>query len=78
MCYNLWYNAPTMLPAGGLQHHGCIIPLYLVYHYTTHVQATSLPSDLETETQLLTIAQYAPASALLHFCIAAMTLSLVS
>jgi len=22
----LWYNAPTMLPAGGRQHRGCIIP----------------------------------------------------
>ena len=20
MCYSLWYNAPTMLPAGGRQH----------------------------------------------------------
>ena len=38
MCYSLWYNAPTMLPAGSLeaeelrfhatvrQHCGCIIP----------------------------------------------------
>ena len=26
MCYSLWYNAPTMLPAGGWQHRGCIIP----------------------------------------------------
>ena len=26
MCYNLWYNAATMLPAGGRQHRGCIIP----------------------------------------------------
>ena len=26
MCYNLWYNAPTMLRATGRQHHGCIIP----------------------------------------------------
>ena len=25
MCYNLWYNAPTMLPATGRQHRGCII-----------------------------------------------------
>ena len=22
MCYSLWYNAPTMLPAGGRQHRG--------------------------------------------------------
>ena len=26
MCYSLWYNAPTMLPASGRQHRGCIIP----------------------------------------------------
>ena len=27
MCYSLWYNAPpTMLPAGGRQHRGCVIP----------------------------------------------------
>ena len=25
MCYSLWYNAPTMLPARGWQHRGCII-----------------------------------------------------
>ena len=25
MCYSLWYNAPTMLPAFGRQHRGCII-----------------------------------------------------
>ena len=24
MSYNLWYNTRTMLPAGGLQHCGCI------------------------------------------------------
>ena len=24
MCYSLLYNAPTMLPAGGRQHRGCI------------------------------------------------------
>ena len=26
MCYSLWYNAPTMLQAGGRQHRGYIIP----------------------------------------------------
>ena len=26
MCYSLWYNALTMLPATGRQHRGCIIP----------------------------------------------------
>ena len=25
LCYNLWYNASTMLPAIGRQHRGCII-----------------------------------------------------
>ena len=25
MCYSLWYNAPTKLPATGRQHRGCII-----------------------------------------------------
>ena len=26
MCYSLWYNALTMLPARGRQHRGYIIP----------------------------------------------------
>ena len=26
LCYSLWYNAPTMLPATVPQHLGCIIP----------------------------------------------------
>ena len=26
LCYSLWYNAPTMLPATGRQHRRCIIP----------------------------------------------------
>ena len=26
MYYSLWYNAPTMLPAGERQIRGCIIP----------------------------------------------------
>ena len=26
MCYSLWYNAPTKLPATGRQHRVCIIP----------------------------------------------------
>ena len=26
MCYSLWYNALTMLPASGRQHRRCIIP----------------------------------------------------
>ena len=26
MCYSLWYNVSTMLPACGRQHRGYIIP----------------------------------------------------
>jgi len=26
VCYSLWYNAPTMLPAEGRQYRGRIIP----------------------------------------------------
>ena len=26
VCYSLWYNTPSMLPATGRQHRGCIIP----------------------------------------------------
>jgi len=26
VCYSLWYNAPTMLPATGRQHRRCIMP----------------------------------------------------
>ena len=44
MCYSLWYNAPTMLPAGkleaeelrfqstGRQHHGCFIPQVVTHN----------------------------------------------
>ena len=31
MCYSLWYNTPTMLPATGRQHRGCIIPQALTH-----------------------------------------------
>jgi len=26
VCYNLWYNAPTMLPATGQEHRGSTVP----------------------------------------------------
>ena len=26
MCYSLWYNAPTLLSAGGRQQRGCNLP----------------------------------------------------
>ena len=39
MCYSLWYNAPTMLPATGRQHRG-------VLHYTTSCNTqSSAPED---------------------------------
>ena len=42
MCYSLWYNAPTMLPAGGRQHRGCIIPQAVTHRHTAGLRpATS-------------------------------------
>ena len=39
MCYSLWYDAPTMLPAGGRQHR-------VVLHYTTSCNTqSSVPED---------------------------------
>ena len=39
MYYSLWYNAPTMLPAGGRQHRGGV-------HYTTSCnKQSSAPED---------------------------------
>ena len=34
MCYSLWYNAPTMLPAGHLPATSCV-------HYTTSCNTQS-------------------------------------
>jgi len=31
VCYSLWCNAPTMLPATGRQHRGCIIPQAVIH-----------------------------------------------
>ena len=39
MCYSLWYNAPTMLPAGGR-------PATSSVHYTTSCNTqSSVPED---------------------------------
>ena len=39
MCYSLWYNAPTMLPAGGRPATSCV-------HYTTDCNTQfSAPED---------------------------------
>ena len=40
MCYSLWYNAPTILPATGRLHRGCIIP-----QAVTHT--SSAPEDVQ-------------------------------
>ena len=38
MCYSLWYNAPTMLPAFGRPHRG-------VLHYTPNCNTQSSAPD---------------------------------
>ena len=41
MCYSLWYNAPTMLPAGGR-------PATSWVHYTTNCnKQSSAPEDVQ-------------------------------
>ena len=51
MCYNLWYNARTMLPATVRQHRGCIIPqavthslvlLKMQNYFRKHVELTGI------------------------------------
>ena len=39
MCYSLWYNAPTMLPAGGHR------PATSWVHYTTNCNTQSSASE---------------------------------
>ena len=45
MCYSVWYNAPTMLPATGRQHRGCIIP---VKHLSYIEEARCLKVNTDT------------------------------
>jgi hypothetical protein len=40
VCYSLWYNARTMLPAGGRQHRPCIIQ-----QAVTHNTQSSAPEN---------------------------------
>ena len=61
MGYSLWYNAPTMLPAGGRQHRRCIIPLHLSLFLTgthwlliTRKGQSALPSVHHCQSQLQT------------------------
>ena len=47
MCYSLWYNAPTMLPAGSLDAtHPGYRPATSWMHYTTRCNTlSSAPED---------------------------------
>ena len=62
MCYSLWYNAPTMLPAGGQQHRGLLIKIYVNYILSTFKIATFSYISLGLV-------------ALLHFCFPAFYVS---
>ena len=42
MCYSLWYNAPTMLPAGGGQHRGSSAPEDGQNNCSKHVELTGI------------------------------------
>ena len=51
MCYSLWYNAPTMLPAGGLEAEALLplpgyrLPALQWVHYTTSCNTQSSASE---------------------------------
>ena len=47
MCYSLWYNAPTMLPATGWQHCGCIIPQAVTQSSAPEDGRDHLPKHVE-------------------------------
>ena len=47
MCYNLWYNAPTMLPAGGRQHRGCILPQTVTQYIAPEDEQNNCPKHVE-------------------------------
>ena len=47
MCYSLWYNAPTMLPAGGRQHRGCIIPQAVTQSSAPEDEQNNCPKPVE-------------------------------
>ena len=59
MCYSLWYNAPTMLPAGRLgaeflrfqttcrKHRGCIIPQTVTHSLVTEDGRSNRPKHVE-------------------------------
>ena len=47
MCYSLWYNAQTMLPAGGRQHRRCIIPQAVTQSSAPEDEQNDCPKHVE-------------------------------
>ena len=47
MCYSLWYDAPTMLPAGGRQPRGCIIPQAVTHTIAPEDGQNNCPKHVE-------------------------------
>ena len=53
MCYSLWYNAPTMLPAGGRQHRGCIISQAVTHSLVLLKMGKIIPRNMLSRLELL-------------------------
>ena len=47
MCYSLWYNAPTMLPATGRQHRRCLIPQAVTHYSAPEDGQNNFPKHVE-------------------------------
>ena len=47
MCYNLWYNAHTMLPASGRQHRGCVITQAITQYSGPEDEQNNFPKHVE-------------------------------
>ena len=47
MYYSLWYNAPTMLPAGGRQYRRCIIPQAVTQYSAPEDGQNNCPKHVE-------------------------------
>jgi hypothetical protein len=53
VCYSLWYNAPTMLPTGGRQHHGCIVPQNVTHSLVLLEMGKIIPRNMLSSLELL-------------------------
>ena len=47
MCYSLWYNAPTMLPAKGRQHRVYLIPQTVTHSNAPEDGQNNFPKHVE-------------------------------